>query len=63
MQKKTNPIDKKEEVRQSNDQHITQDFPGFPHPPSSKKTIKPETPSEKKTAQVTKKKTTKTYGK
>ncbi len=37
--KDTDPIDKKEEVQQSNDEHIDQDFPGFPHPPSKKETI------------------------
>ncbi len=35
----TNPIDKKEEVRQSNDEHIDQDYPGFPHHPAKTKTI------------------------
>ena len=37
--KATHPIQKKEEVRQSNDEHIDQDFPGFPHHPSKEKTI------------------------
>ncbi len=35
----THPIDKKEEVRQSNDEHIDQDYPGFPHHPAKEKTI------------------------
>jgi hypothetical protein len=35
----TDPIDKKEEVQQSNDQHIDQDFPGYPHHPAKEKTI------------------------
>jgi len=40
MNKKANrPIRKKEEVRQSNDERIDQDFPGFPHPPAKKDTI------------------------
>ena len=32
--KPTNPIKKGEEVQQSNDEHIDQDFPGYPHHPS-----------------------------
>jgi hypothetical protein len=37
--KKTKPIRKKEQVQQSNDERIDQDFPGFPHPPSKKEII------------------------
>jgi hypothetical protein len=37
--KSARPIEKKEEVQQSNDEHIDQDFPGFPHDPSKEKTI------------------------
>lgn len=37
--KATRPIRKKDEVQQSNDEHIDQDFPGFPHPPAKKETI------------------------
>ena len=33
------PIKGKEEVQRSNDEHIDQDFPGFPHPPSKENTI------------------------
>jgi len=36
----TNPIEKKEQVQQSNDEKIDQDYPGFPHSPSSEETIK-----------------------
>ncbi|HVV03157.1 MAG TPA: hypothetical protein VHC96_03000 [Puia sp.] len=39
MKKNTKPIRKKEEVQQSNDERIDQDFPGFPHPPSKKEII------------------------
>jgi hypothetical protein len=39
MKKHTKPIRKKEEVQQSNDERIDQDFPGFPHPPSKKEII------------------------
>jgi len=39
MKKKTRPIRKKEQVQQSNDERIDQDFPGFPHAPAKKETI------------------------
>jgi hypothetical protein len=39
MKKKTRPIRKKEQVQESNDERIDQDFPGFPHHPSRKETI------------------------
>jgi hypothetical protein len=40
MSKKANrPIRKKEEVQQSNDERIDQDFPGYPHHPAKKETI------------------------
>jgi len=35
--KATNPIKEKEDVQSSNDEHIDQDFPGFPHPPAKAK--------------------------
>ncbi len=35
----TQPMDHAEEVQQSNDEHIDQDYPGFPHPPARTKTI------------------------
>jgi hypothetical protein len=35
----TKPITKKEQVQQSNDEKIDQDFPGFPHSPSTEETI------------------------
>jgi hypothetical protein len=63
MAQKTSPIKKEEEVQQNPDQHIDQDFPGFPHAPSEKKHITPKTATEKKTAAVVKKHTEKTYGK
>ena len=37
--KNTRPIWKKEQVQESNDERIDQDFPGFPHPPSKKESI------------------------
>jgi hypothetical protein len=35
----TKPITNKEDVQRSNDEHIDQDFPGFPHPPAKDKII------------------------
>lgn len=37
---KTQPIKKKEQVQQSKDERIDQDFPGFPHPPATEEVIK-----------------------
>jgi hypothetical protein len=34
------PILEKEEVQRSNDKHIDQDFPGYPHHPSKESTIR-----------------------
>lgn len=62
MHKKPNPIKKEEEVQQNNDEHIDQDFPGFPHPPADKKSITPQTLTEKKSAGSIKKQSKKTYG-
>ena len=54
-QKKNDPIVKKEEVQHSEDEHIDQDFPGYPHPPSQEKTINPATKEDKANAQLIKK--------
>jgi hypothetical protein len=63
MTAKTRPIKKEEEVQQNPDPHIDQDFPGFPHSPSTKKNIAPKTVTEKKTANAgNKKNPKKTYG-
>ena len=62
MVTKANPIKKEEEVQQNPDEHIDQDYPGFPHPPSDKKSITPETVTEKKSAGAIKKRSKKTYG-
>jgi hypothetical protein len=62
MAPKTKAIKKEDEV-QNPDPHIAQDFPGFPHLPSTKKTITPRTVKEKKLAgAVNKQKPKKTYG-
>ena len=62
MVKKANPIKKEEEVQQNPDEHIDQDYPGFPHLPADKKNITPETVTEKKSAGAIKKRSNKTYG-
>ncbi len=53
---------KEEDVQKSPDSHIDQDFPGFPHLPSDKKSIAPKTPVEKKLAGTAPKKSKKVYG-
>ena len=51
--KKTNqPIQQKEQVQQSNDEHIDQDYPGFPHPPAKEQIIHPGTDEERMIAGV-----------
>ncbi|MBK5270464.1 MAG: hypothetical protein JJE22_05555 [Bacteroidia bacterium] len=62
MAVKTNPIKKEEEVQQNPDERIDQDYPGFPHLPADKKSIAPQTETEKKSADATKKQPKKTYG-
>jgi len=62
MVKKAKPIKKEEEVQQNPDEHIDQDYPGFPHLPADKKSITPETVTEKKSAGAIKKRSKKTYG-
>ncbi len=54
-QKKTDPIDKKEEVQETKDEHLDQDFPGYPHPPSQEKTINPVSKEDKSNARLMKK--------
>lgn len=46
------PIQQKEQVQQSNDEHIDQDYPGFPHPPAKEQFINPETDEERMIAGV-----------
>jgi hypothetical protein len=53
--KKSSALTTEEEVQKNPDPRIDQDFPGFPHPPSHKKNIKPATEEEKKSAGVKKK--------
>lgn len=37
----------KEDINNNPDKKIKDDFPGYPHPPSSDKNIKPETETDK----------------
>ncbi|HEX5653614.1 MAG TPA: hypothetical protein VFX58_11110 [Chitinophagaceae bacterium] len=62
MNAKSKAIKKEEEIQQNPDEHIDQDFPGFPHLPADKKIIMPQTGNEKKSAGVSKKRSKKTYG-
>jgi len=48
----------KEEVRRNPDEHIDQDFPGFPDSPGREKTINPKTEEDKVNANLKKKDTT-----
>ena len=48
----TNPIDSKQEIQHSNDEHIDQDFEGFPNNPSTEEKIKPETEQDKLNAAI-----------
>lgn len=46
---KTAPL-KKEDIQRNPDDHIDQDYPGFPHAPAKEEIIHPKTGTEKKTA-------------
>ncbi len=61
MAVKSNQI-KEKDVQKNADPHIDQDFPGFPHLPSDKKSIAPKTTHEQKLAGTDKKKSKKVYG-
>src|SRR5687768_63631 len=52
IRKKNEPILRKEEVPQNPDNHINQDFPGYPHGNANEKLINPGTTTEKKVAGV-----------
>jgi hypothetical protein len=52
---KTRPIRDKEQVQKSKDEHIDQDFPGYPHTPSRENIIDPKTPGERSAADLGKK--------
>ena len=52
--KPTNPITKKEDVQLSNDEHIDQDYPGYPHHPAKENIINPKTEEDILSADVKK---------
>jgi hypothetical protein len=52
--KKTEPMQDKD-IQRSPDKKTTEDFPGYPDPPSKKEVIKPVTKTEKKVAALNKK--------
>jgi len=50
--KKNTPITEKQDIQNTTDQRIDQDFPGYPHAPSKEELIKPTTKEQKKTASL-----------
>ena len=55
MNNKTQPITKKEEIKDNPDNKIDEDFKGYPHGQAKEEIIKPETDEERKIADVDKK--------
>ena len=51
-EKKTNPIDDKNKVQQSKDEHIDEDFPGYPHYPAREDILNPQNHTERVNANV-----------
>jgi hypothetical protein len=49
---KSNPIRKKEEIKQNPDNKIDQDFKGYPSGPANDKTINPKTKEQQKIADL-----------
>ncbi len=52
--KGNDPIDDKEKVQKSNDEHIDQDFEGYPNNPSKENIINPKTKEDRLTAKTEK---------
>jgi hypothetical protein len=52
MNKKPDPITKKEEIKQNPDSKIDQDFEGYPSGPANDETIYPQTKNQEKTADI-----------
>jgi hypothetical protein len=48
--RKTDSVDKKEEVQKSKDQHIDQDFENYPHQPAKENIVHPKTEDDLKLA-------------
>lgn len=59
MPSKTKAILSDEEVQQNSDMHIDQDFPGFPHLPSDRKSISGQRKVLKKSTIIIKKRSKK----
>lgn len=55
MLAKTKIISNDEEIQQNSDMHIDQDFPGFPHLPSDRKSISGQKKVIKKSTVIIKK--------
>ncbi|MBC7848387.1 MAG: hypothetical protein H7Y31_01560 [Chitinophagaceae bacterium] len=52
---KPDPMTNKEDVSRNPDEHIDQDFPGYPHHPSKEKHIDPKSENDKLTSGAIKK--------
>jgi hypothetical protein len=52
MKSKSNPIRKKEEIKQNPDNKIDEDFKGYPAGPAKNETIKPKTKQQKEVADM-----------
>jgi len=50
--RKTNPIDSQNKVEQSNDEHIDQDFKGYPHHPAKENIINPKSKEDRLSAAI-----------
>jgi hypothetical protein len=50
---KNQPITDKQDIQESPDKHIDQDFEGYPHGSAKEEIINPKTKEEKKVAAVT----------
>ncbi len=62
MESGSKAIKKDEEVQDNPDPHIDQDYPGFPHLPSSKEIISPKTAAERELAGISKEPSEKKQG-
>ncbi len=51
-EKKTTPIDSENKVQKSKDEHIDQDFPGYPHYPAKEDVMNPQNHTERIEANV-----------
>ncbi len=49
---KNRPITSKQDIQNSPDKHIDQDFEGYPHAPAKEELINPKTKSQRKSAAI-----------